>query len=455
MPLPFEIPDHVKHLIQKLRRAGYTAYAVGGCVRDSLLGSVPNDWDICTSSTPQETLSALQAVNIIENGMKHGTVTVRYQGENFEITTFRIDGAYEDHRRPESVTFVTDVREDLSRRDFTINAMACDENEGIIDFFGGRKDLDDHIIRCVGDPDKRFQEDGLRIMRALRFAARFEFEIEPKTAEAIHRNKDLLKSISAERINAEFTQLLMSKGVEKLLLDYRDVLEVFVPEIAPMVGFQQRNPHHVYDVWEHTVKVVSFAKQDKVLRLAAFFHDIGKPNVFTLSEDGTGHFHGHPELSEKMAKTIMNRLKYDNNTIAKVGALIRLHDKRPPLHAPSVRRLLRDIGEELYPALMDLKRADAMGQNPKQLSEKLLYVDKLREMIETEIRSRSPYTLKMLALNGRDLMQIGFCSGREIGETLNALLSLVIDEQLPNEKQALLKEAEKRLMKTNVCKQVT
>jgi len=439
MRLRIEIPENVNDIIQKLRQSGYQAYAVGGCIRDSLMSLLPDDWDICTSALPQQTLEVLQLPNIIENGMKHGTVTVRYHGENYEITTFRKDGQYTDHRRPSSVTFVNEIKEDLSRRDFTINALAYNEEEGLQDYFEGYQDIQRRILRCVGNPDERFQEDGLRIMRALRFAARFELTIEPLTAEAIHRNKALLKNISAERINTEFTKLLLSVGVEKILTEYADVIAEFIPEIKPMIGFEQKNPHHVYDVWSHTVKVVSFSPEDKVLRLAAFFHDIGKPYTFTKSEDGTGHFHGHPEVSAEMSSFIMKRLRYDNHTIAAVRNLVRVHDKRPPLEKKSVRRLLRDIGETMYLPLTELKRADAKAQNPDKLPEKLEYVDELERMLQEEIHSQSAYALRQLAVNGGDLKEAGITDGKEIGRMLQELLELVIEEKVPNERNALLK----------------
>ena len=436
-----DIPVNVKYIIDKLSRAGYSAYAVGGCVRDSIMGKVPSDWDICTSSLPQQTLEALQMENIIENGMKHGTVTVRYNNENYEITTFRSDGVYDDNRHPRSVSFVGSVREDLARRDLTINALAYNDTEGIVDYFGGAEDIRNGIIRCVGDPDERYNEDGLRIMRTLRFASVLGFTIDSGTAEAVHRNAHLLKNISAERIASEFNKLLMGKNAEYVLSEYSDVIAVFIPELLPMVGFEQRNPHHIYDVWMHTVKVISFSPESRLLRLAAFFHDIGKPQTFTVSDDGTGHFHGHPELGARIAFDVLKRLKYDTHTINTVSLLVRLHDKRPPAEPKCIRRFLGELGEELFPCLLDLKRADILAQSGFFRKEKLEYVERMRELYKQELNSGSAYNLKMLKINGRDIIAMGAKDGKRIGEILNRLLELVVDGKLENDREALLQAA--------------
>ena len=279
-----KMPENAKGIIDKLRTCGYDAYAVGGCIRDSIMGKIPYDWDICTSALPEEVLEVLGERNIIENGLKHGTVTVHIDGENYEITTFRTDGQYLDNRHPENVTFVRELKEDLSRRDFTMNSLAYNYSEGLIDIFGGRDDINNSIIRCVGDPDKRFGEDALRILRALRFSSQLGFSIEEKTSASIHKNAELLKNISAERIMSEFTKILMGKNVEDVLMNYKDVIAVFIPEIKPMFGFEQHNPHHVYDVWQHTVKSVACVKNERILRLTAFFHL--KPLQLTVGEKG-------------------------------------------------------------------------------------------------------------------------------------------------------------------------
>ena len=436
-----KMPENAKGIIDKLRSCGYDAYAVGGCIRDSIMGKIPYDWDICTSALPEEVLEVLGERNIIENGLKHGTVTVHIDGENYEITTFRTDGQYLDNRHPENVTFVRELKEDLSRRDFTMNSLAYNYSEGLIDIFGGRDDINNSIIRCVGDPDKRFGEDALRILRALRFSSQLGFSIEEKTSASIHKNAELLKNISAERIMSEFTKILMGKNVEDVLMNYKDVIAVFIPEIKPMFGFEQHNPHHVYDVWQHTVKSVACVKNERILRLTAFFHDIGKPKTFTVDSGGKGHFHGHPEVSDRMADDILKRLKTDNNTIATVRLLIKLHDLRPKADEKNVRRLMYETGKENYPLLMDIKRADALAQNPEMHGYKLEYIAQLENIYKQELEKKSAFNLKTLAVNGRDIINTGVRDGRTIGMILEYLLDRVIDGDIENDKQLLLDKA--------------
>lgn len=441
MSIKIEMPPVVSSIIRTLEGAGYEAYAVGGCIRDSIMGKEPSDWDICTSALPEDTLRVLGRHNIVENGMKHGTVTVRIEDCNYEITTFRTDGEYLDNRHPSEVTFVRDLREDLSRRDLTVNSLAYNDSRGIIDLFGGISDIEQHRICCVGDPDKRFNEDALRILRALRFSSQLGFEIEKNTSESILRNAGLLVNISAERIMSEFMKILTGSHCEKLLMEYRDVFAVFIPEIRPMFDFRQRNPHHSYDVWEHTVKVTSFAEPDPILKLASFFHDIGKPRTFTIDERNVGHFHGHPDVSAMLAREILRRLKSDNHTINTVCLLIKLHDQRPPANAKSVRQLVAKTGTECFPMLMSLKRADAKGQNPLMLGEKLRYIDELEGIFYAELANNAVFSLKQMALNGYDLQQIGIREGKRIGIILNELLALVIEGELPNDHDRLLIEA--------------
>ncbi len=447
--MKIKMPSAVSEIIKKLEESGYEAYAVGGCIRDSIMGKEPDDWDICTSSLPEETLSCLGKENIIKNGLKHGTVTIRVDEENYEITTFRTDGEYVDNRHPESVTFVRDLKEDLSRRDFTINALAYSEQRGLQDHFNGVSDIENKIIRCVGSPDKRFGEDALRILRALRFSSVLGFDIEKNTAKSIHKNAYLLMNISKERIMSELIKILEGKNVEAVLIGYSDVIGEIVPEIKPTIGFCQHNPHHLYDVWTHTVKVVSGVKSEKELRLAALFHDIGKPAKFTVDENGTGHFHGHPELSADIAERVLKRLKSDNKTIENVCKMIKLHDVRPFVRK-SIRRLMAKSGMELFPKLLELKRADAKAQSRDYIEETLKYIDFLEEMYNKECQENNDFTLKMLEINGNDLKNIGIKDGREIGYCLNELLMKVIDEEIDNKKEALLEYAEK--MNKNICK---
>ena len=438
MNIHIDIPDKVKYLIGRLRDAGYKAYVVGGCVRDSIMGRTPEDWDICTSALPEETERCLGLPTIVKNGIKHGTVTVRYEHESFEITTFRTDGAYSDNRRPESVTFVKDIEADLSRRDLTVNALAYNDEEGLVDCFGGYEDLKNGIIRCVGVPADRYNEDGLRLMRTVRFASVLGFNIEENTAAAVHENKELLRNISAERLQSELVKLLCGRNAETILLEYPDLIGVFIPELLKMVGFPQKTPHHCYDVWTHTVKAISFIDNDRLLRLAALFHDFGKPDCFTEDEFGTAHFHGHPKRSAELCREILRRLRFDNKTIDEAEILIKLHDLRPPAKPKNVRRLLAETGEELFPKLLELKRADALAQSSFMRREKLRYVDDLRRVFEQEISSGSAYTVKMLAVNGSDLISAGFPKGKALGEALNALLDKVIEGDLPNDRQVLL-----------------
>lgn len=441
MNIHIGIPEKVKYLIGRLQNAGYKAYVVGGCVRDSIMGRIPEDWDICTSALPEETESCLGLPSIVKNGIKHGTVTVRYLNESFEITTFRMDGSYSDNRRPESVTFVDDITADLSRRDLTVNALAYNDEEGLIDCFGGYDDIKNGIIRCVGVPADRFNEDGLRLMRTVRFASVLGFGIEENTARAVHENKELLCNISAERLSSELVKLLSGKNAEKILTEYPDLIGVFIPELLPMVGHGQMNPHHVYDVWTHTVKVMGFIANERLLKLAALFHDFGKPDCFTIDEHGTGHFHGHPKRSAELCREIMKRLKFDNKTMDQAEILIKLHDLRPPAKPKNVRRLLSKTGEELFPKLLELKRADALAQSSYMRREKLRYIDDLRRIFEQEIAAGSAYCIKMLKINGSDLISAGFVPGQEIGMILKGLLDEVIEGNIPNEREALLSAA--------------
>ena len=435
------MPSAVDKIIKKLEESGYEAYAVGGCVRDSVMDKEPSDWDICTSSLPEETLECLGAENIIKNGLKHGTVTVRIEEENYEITTFRTDGEYLDNRHPESVTFVRSLKEDLARRDFTMNALAYSKNRGLQDYFDGLTDIQKGIIRCVGSPDRRFGEDALRILRALRFASVLGFEIEKKTAKSIHKNAYLLKNISVERIMSEFVRILCGKNVEKVLLEYADVVGEILPEVRKMTGFEQHNPHHVYDVWTHTVKGIAAVKPTKTLRLAALFHDMGKPSAFKMDEKGVGHFKGHPEISEKIAERELKRLKSDNKTLKDVCKLVKYHDVRPYVNK-SVRRYIANVGMDMFEDMLDLKRADTKAQNPVYLEETLKYIDFLEEMYRTEKEKNNDFTLKTLKINGEDLKKMGFSDGRAIGYCLNSLLLQVIDGEMENNREILLEYAE-------------
>lgn len=435
-----KINEKAEKIIKMMNDAGEKAYCVGGCVRDYLLGKEPHDFDICTSAHPEKTEEIMKDFPVIETGIKHGTVTVLVDGEPFEITTWRIDGKYSDNRRPEKVTFTPSLEEDLKRRDFTINAMAFDGRE-IIDPFGGKEDLKNGIIRAVGNPDERFDEDALRILRALRLASELGFKTEPKTAEAMRKKKELLNEISAERIFSELKQILCGKNATGTLLDFSDIIGQIIPEIKPTIGFEQKNKHHIYDVYTHTAVSVGSIDPDPTLRLTMLFHDIGKPAVYHY-ENGQGHFHGHPEVSAEIARTVLNRLRCDNETKDTVLTLIREHDNRFPPDKKSVGRMLCKIGEKKYSLLMKVKKADTAAQSDCMKDEKYAQINALVKTAERIKEEKGCFSLSQLAINGNDLLS--FLSGREIGQALHDCLSRVIDEELPNEKNTLLSFVRKK-----------
>jgi len=436
------IPDNIKFVMNRLCECGYESYIVGGCVRDALMGIAPNDFDITTNALPQEIIACFSECKIVETGIKHGTVAIILDQEKIEITTYRIDGDYVDNRHPEQVYFTKDIQVDLSRRDFTVNSMAYNEREGVLDLFGGQEDIINKVISCVGDADIRFGEDGLRILRALRFASVLGFSVEEKTAKSIHRNKNLLKNISIERIYAEFVKILCGENVEKILTEYSDVICVFIPEIGETIGFDQKTPYHCYDVYTHIIKVVAASENDKYSRLAALFHDIAKPRAFSVDETGRGHFYNHPTISAEMASLILQRLKAERITILNVCELIRYHDEEIIPIEKSVKKLLCRMSYEQAIRLMLLKLADMSAQAPEHQGRK----SKAYEVIEIMKKlneSGSCIKLKDLAVSGDDLIESGFLKGPVVGEILNILLDLVVDEIIPNEKNSLLEFAKK------------
>lgn len=430
------IPADVRAVLAALETAGYEAWCVGGCVRDLLLGEVPEDWDVTTSAPPEATL-ALFAPHAIPTGLRHGTVTVVTEARRVEATTFRLDGDYSDHRRPDGVIFTRSLEEDLRRRDFTVNAMALSGTGELRDLFDGRRDLEARAIRCVGEPDRRFGEDALRIMRGLRFAAALDFAVEAATADSLRRNRDLLKEIAPERLRVELEKLLAGKAAGRVLREFPEVLGVFLPELLPMIGFDQRNPHHCYDVWEHTVHAVEAAPRDGVLRLAMLLHDLGKPSCFTLDENGVGHFYGHPAVSRKLAADILGRLKFDNHRKETILTLVEHHDRPLPQTEKGVRRFLREFGEENARLLLEVQRADALATARGERGEKLKAIGHTEELLEEELREASCFSLRQLAVNGRDLTALGL-SGPEIGRCLAALLDDVVEGRLPNHRKDLL-----------------
>lgn len=437
--MKIELPPAARLLIDRLEQKGFEAWIVGGCVRDCLLGRVPHDFDICTAAKPEQTIACFAPeFHVVKTGLQHGTVTVVVDGEPYEITTYRVDGAYSDSRHPDEVSFVTDLREDLGRRDFTINAMAYHPVRGLADYFGGAEDLATGVIRCVGDPAERFGEDALRILRALRFASTFDFAVEAQTAQAMHAGKQRLREISAERIQAELGRFLCGPGVFSQLIAFADVLCVPIPEIAPMIGFAQRNPHHQYDVWTHTAASVQAIRPVPALRLAMLLHDIGKPSSFTLDKRGIGHFYGHPPRSAAMAAQILRRLKFDNATAKTVETLVLHHDDVIEPNPRQVKRWLRRVGETVFRQMLEVRRADIAAQSGLRRAEKYRRIDQAEAVLESVLAEGQCFCLGDLAVDGRDLMAAGIPQGKRIGEALDWLLAQVVDEALPNEREALL-----------------
>ena len=439
------IPQHALTVVERLERYGYEAYVVGGCVRDSLMGRCPKDWDVCTNALPEEVLRVFKRFHVIKTGLQHGTVTVMVDKQPVEVTTFRIDGNYTDNRHPDSVNFVSRVEEDLARRDFTINAMAYNPARGLVDAFGGQEDLQARIVRCVGEPDARFNEDGLRILRALRFAARYDFGIETETAFSMHRNRHLLENVSVERIFSELKGILVGEGVLGMMQAFPDIFSVIIPELAPAVGFDQHNPHHCYDVWTHTAHAVQAAPADEVLRLALLLHDIAKPATFTMGEDGKGHFYGHGEKGAEMARDIMLHLKSDTATLQTVVTLVREHDSMLPTTAPGMRRLIGHLGAETIRQLMEVKQADMAAQSTHERPQKQTTLREARLLLEDVLDEAPAFTVGDLKINGRDLMDVGVKPGPAMGEILKTLLAEVQDEILSHSREAQLARAKELL----------
>jgi len=441
-----EVPVPVYFIIQELEKRGHEAYMVGGCVRDSVLGRKPHDYDICTSATPDEILKAFPYEEIIPTGLQHGTVTILINGEPFEITTFRIDGNYSDNRRPDSVEFTDSLIEDLKRRDFTINAMAYNPKIGLIDPFNGLEDIEYKNIDCVGSAKERFEEDALRILRAIRFASQLDFTITPGTDWEIHQQYKSLENISVERINSEFCKIASSEDFCVNLLLYYDVFSLFIPELKDMIGFEQNNPYHAYNVLTHTIHAVERCESnDLTVRLAVFFHDFGKPHSYQDEEDGYRHFKGHGRVSADITNTIMKRLRFDNETRNDVVELVYYHDATFEVGKKYVKRWLNKIGEKQFRRLLEVRKADIKGQKPDYEPERIEKVNNIEKLLEEVLQEDECFSLKDLAVNGKDLMSIGYKSGKELGNTLNDLLQLVIDGECPNEKEKLLQEAERRI----------
>ena len=436
--MKFEIPDGARRILQTLNGAGHEACLVGGCVRDLLRGVEPHDWDICTSALPEETERCFTGLRVIETGLKHGTVMVLAEGEPYEITTYRAEGPYSDSRRPDFVRFVPNLEEDLVRRDFTMNAIAMDLQGNLCDPFGGTDDIKAGLIRCVGEPDHRFQEDGLRVMRALRFAAVFGHEIEEQTAQAVHKNRAMLDRVAAERINTELCKLLVGKGAGKVLRQYPDVFCRFWPQLGPLAALEQNNPWHCWGGWEHTIHAVEAAPADVTLRLAMLLHDVGKPACKSTDEKGVDHFYGHPAMGAQLADQMLRALKFDNKTRERVVLLVERHDAQLPPRNQVIRRWLSRLGPEAFFQLLEVKRADHMGQAPEKVKDRLTELDEIRARAEQILEERQCFTLKDLAVDGRDVMAAGAAPGPEVGRVLDGLLERVLSGEIPNERSALL-----------------
>ncbi|MBQ3668449.1 MAG: HD domain-containing protein, partial [Clostridia bacterium] len=438
----FDLPSDVKLIIDRLNAHGFEAYAVGGCVRDALLGKTPNDWDITTSAEPAEMQECFKGFRLIETGLKHGTLTVMLDGKGYEVTTYRVDGKYSDHRRPDSVTFVSELKEDLARRDFTVNAMATKDGREIIDLFGGRDDLEKGVIRCVGEAAQRFREDALRILRALRFASVYDFEIEESTCAAALELRDTLSNVSEERIFTELKKLLCGKGVERVLLRLPQVIFAILPELEPMYNCRQNNPHHAYDVWTHTVKTIAASPADPVYRLAMLFHDSGKPRAHTVDEEGIDHFKLHQLYSVEIAEKCLLRLKSDTATLRQALFLIKEHDLRIPATVRAVKKQMLRLGSEGFISLFPVFRADLLAQNPAMIPEKAAHVDELEAIASKLVAENACLRISQLAVNGNDLKAIGI-TGKQTGETLGFLLNEVALSDVKNDRETLIALAQR------------
>ena len=436
--MKFEIPDGARYILQTLNGAGHEAYLVGGCVRDLLRGVEPHDWDICTSALPEETERCFAGQRVIETGLKHGTVTVLVEGEPFEITTCRTEGPYSDSRRPDFVRFVSNLEEDLARRDFTMNAIAMDIQGNLRDPFGGADDIKAGLIRCVGEPNQRFQEDGLRVMRALRFAASFGYEIEEHTARAVHENRAMLDRVAVERINTELCKLLVGQNAGDILRQYPDVFCQFWPQLGPLVTLKQNNPWHCWGGWEHTIHAVEAAPADVTLRLTMLLHDIGKPACKSTDEKGIDHFYGHPAMSARLADQMLRALKFDNKTRERVVLLVERHGAQLLPRSQVIRRWLNRLGPETFFQLLEVKRADNMGQAPEKAKDRLVELDGIKAKAEQILAERQCLTLKDLAVNGRDVIAAGVKPGPEVGRVLDGLLERVLSGEIANERETLL-----------------
>lgn len=451
----FQIPEKVNHIIKQLNLHGFEAYAVGGCVRDMVLGRIPQDWDITTSATPQEIKKIFKRT--VDTGIEHGTVTVLIDKEHYEVTTYRVDGEYEDNRHPKAVSFTKSLEEDLKRRDFTINAMAYNEEQGFVDLFSGLEDIRSRVIRCVGSANERFDEDALRILRAIRFSAQLGFDIEQETMKAICVKTEKLKNISAERIRVELTKLLLSEHTDRFKLLYESgISDIILPEFNPMMTTEQNNIHHIYPVGEHTLKTIAEAassnaatvfgeRERTILRWTMLLHDIEKPGSRTVGKDGQDHFYGHSEKGAVTAKRILKRFKFDNNSLDSIVHLIRWHDYRFVLTPAGMRKAVAKIGKEYMELLFEVMRADISGKNPKLAADMYDKLNKARELYNDILERVECVSLKELEIGGKDLIEAGLKPGKRMGQILNRLLTEVIEQPQLNVRASLLERAKQMI----------
>ncbi|MCC0635460.1 MULTISPECIES: CCA tRNA nucleotidyltransferase [unclassified Clostridioides] len=431
-----EIPKKVDYIIKELEKNGYEAYVVGGCVRDCLLEKIPNDWDITTSARPEKVVEIFERT--IPTGIQHGTVTVMIEHEPFEVTTYRIDGSYSDGRHPDSIEFTNDIVKDLSRRDFTVNAIAYNSKTGLVDPFNGCEDIQNKCIRCVGNPVDRFEEDALRMLRAIRFSAQLNFKIAEDTKQSIYRNADLIKCVSMERIQVEFNKMLISDSSKLNLLISTGLLKFIIPEICDLEDVIQNNPYHIYNVGKHTLIATEVIEDELYLKLTMLFHDLGKKITKTTDKNGIDHFYSHSRESVKIAKQILKRLKYDNYTINKVLILIQYHDYRIEPKRKIIKKLLNKLGDvELFEDLIKVNWADTLAKNPKYAKQKILNLIESEKEFKHIISQNECFHIKDLAINGNDLMSIGVKPGKDIGYLLNKMLEIVINNPELNEKEIL------------------
>ena len=439
------IPEKVNYVLETLISNGFEAYIVGGCVRDILLGLTPADWDITTNAEPEETISCFKDVTVVPTGLKHGTVTIIINSYPIEVTTYRIDGDYKDHRRPDNVLFTKNLREDLARRDFTVNAMAYNSDSGIIDYFGGLDDLGKKTIRCVGDPEKRFAEDALRIFRCVRLASQLDFIIEEKTELSMKNLSKTLDFVAKERLQSELSLAVMGKGFKRVFLENPEPLFQIIPELKPSYKFDQNTPYHIYDIYEHILTAVKAAACNPIIKLTMLFHDIGKPDCYTVDENGVGHFKGHGRVSVELTNRILRRLKYSNDSRERILVLVKYHDLKIPPTNKVIRRWLNRLGKQAFEDLMLVQRADAAAKTPKFGKIQISEIEEIEKMFKIVLEENQCFSLEHLNISGKDITSLGVSEGPKIGKILNCLLEKVVDGDIPNEKEVLIEETKNLL----------